>query len=109
MALTIVIIQLFDIVLHAETGQLEIIRVTSNLVILTWLAILISGRWKTKFLPASFAVIGAYLMLNAIFLAQEGIVNVEQGGGLRVTLFLLVFFTTVLSALLIYTQTSREL
>lgn len=44
----------------------------------------------------------AYLVLNIIFLMLEGITNAEQGGGLRVTLFVLVLLTATLSTLLTY-------
>lgn len=43
-------------------------------------------------------VIAAYLLLNLVFLALNGLTNPEQGGTLRVTLFMLVFITVMLSA-----------
>lgn len=101
-AIGIAIVQLLDIILHAATDQLEPVRVTSNLVILVWLGILAVGNINIRFLPAALAAIGTYLVLNMIFLAREGIYNLEQGGGLRVTLILLMFLTITLSALLIY-------
>jgi len=104
--LGIVIIQLLDIVLHAATDQLEIIRVTSNLVILTWLATSFSGRVKNLF-PISLGAIGAYLLLNVLFLAREGIYNMEQGDSLRVTLFVLLLLTVAFSTLLIYRRNTH--
>jgi len=98
----IALLQLFDIFIHAVTDQLEILRVTSNMIILLWLAIAATGKFNGKFLQIAMGSVGAYLILNIIFLAFGGVRNMEQGGELRVTLFLLVFLTTALSALLIY-------
>jgi hypothetical protein len=98
----IAVIQLADIIIHAATNQLEIIRVSSNLIILLWLAVVILNRYKMKFLQISIGSIGLYVILNYIFLAREGLTNPEQGGSLRITLFLLIFLTVTLSALMSY-------
>ena len=98
----IVLLQLFDIFIHAVTDQLEILRVTSNIIILLWLAIAETGKFNGKFPQIAAGSVGAYLILNITFLALEGVRNMEQGGELRVTLFLLIFLTTALSILLIY-------
>jgi hypothetical protein len=50
--------------------------------------------------PVAAGSIGAYLVLNILFLTLEGVTNPNRGGGLRVMLFLLVFLTVVLSTLL---------
>ncbi len=97
----IALLQLFDILIHAVTDQLEILRVTSNMIILLWLAIAAAGKFNGKFLQIAMRSVGAYLILNITFLALEGVRNMEQGGELRVTLFLLIVLTTALSALLI--------
>ncbi len=96
----ITIIQLFDIIIHAATNQLEILRVSSNVIILLWLATVAMGKFNVKFLQLAVSSIGAYLVLNIIFLAINGVTNTEQGGGLRTTLFLLAFLTITLSTLL---------
>ena len=100
----VAIIQLLDIIIHAATNQLEILRVSSNVIVLLWLAIVAIGKLNAKFLQIAASSIGAYLVLNIIFLAINGATNAEQGGGLRVTLFLLVFLTITLSTLLAYLQ-----
>jgi hypothetical protein len=100
----IAVIQLLDIIIHAATNQIEILRVSSNIIILLWLAVVASGKVNTKFLAVAISSIGLYLVLNLVFLAREGITNVEHGGELRVALFLLMLLTITLSALLIYTQ-----
>ena len=103
----IALLQLFDILIHAATDQLEILRVTSNIIVLVWLTIAAAGKFSGKFLQIAMGSVSAYLILNITFLALEGVRNMEQGGELRVTLFLLVFLTTALSALLIYIRGRR--
>ncbi len=98
----IAVIQLTDIIIHAASNQLEIIRVSSNLIILLWLMVFMLNWYKTKFLQISISSIGLYVILNFIFLAREGLINPEQGGSLRITLFLLMFLTVTLSALMFY-------
>lgn len=95
--IAIALVQLLDIVLHAATNQLEPLRVSSNLVILLWLAITASGRLGDKFRWLAWAATGIYLLLNLVFLALEGITNPEQGGTLRVALLLFVLLTLVFS------------
>lgn len=98
----IAIIQLLDLIIHAATNQLEIIRVTSNVVILLWLAFVASGKANIRFRGIAIRSISLYLILNIIFLESEGLTNAEPGGGFRVVLFLLMFLTLVLSAALTY-------
>ncbi len=56
-------IQLVDIVIHAATNQLEIIRVFSNLIILAWLTVLMLNWFKKEvvanFYPVHWAVYGS--------------------------------------------------
>jgi hypothetical protein len=95
----IVIVQLIDILLHAATHQLELLRVSSNLVILLWLAITASGRLNTQFRLSALVSIAAYLVLNLVFMGLFGVTNPEQGGAFRVSLFVLIIITVVLSGL----------
>ena len=98
----IALIQLFDIVIHARTDQLEPLRVTSNIIILLWLFFWVLRKLDIKSFVTSIGVVGSYLVLNIIFLAREGITNPQQGGQLRIMLILLVFLTITLSTLLSY-------
>lgn len=99
LSIGIAIIQLLDLFIHAVTDQLEIIRVSSNLIILVWLAGVTLGWFNAKFLPVAIGSLGLYFFLNVIFLVREGLTNPEQGGGLRTTLFLLMFLTVTFSSL----------
>ncbi len=96
----IALTQFFDIIIHATTDQLEPLRVSSNIVVLLWLAIVAYGKLGTKLPPIAIGSIGAYLVLNVVFLLLEGFTNPEQGGALRSLLFLLVLLTLALSSLL---------
>jgi len=105
--IVIVLIQLFDIIIHVSTDQAEPIRIASNVVIIVWIIATLAGWLKEYFRNISVAAIGIYLILNFVFLAQNGLTNPEQGGALRTTLFLLVFLTVTLSALFTFrTSTS---
>lgn len=42
--IVIAILQVFDILIHAAADQLEFLRVTANIIILVWLAIVFLGR-----------------------------------------------------------------
>ena len=97
--IVIAIVQVFDILIHAATDQLEFLRVTANVILLTWLAIVFFGRLGQVSKVASAGAIGLYLLLNLIFLLQAGFTNPDQGGAPRTMLFILVFLTIVLSTL----------
>lgn len=100
LCLIIVVVQLFDIAIHAASDQLEPLRVASNVIVLLWVVAVVAGWLRGRFRPISITAISTYLLLNLIFLAQEGVTNPNQGGALRTTLFLLVFLTMALSTLL---------
>lgn len=98
----VALIQVFDIVIHAATNQLEFLRVMSNVIILIWLAVTAWGKGAAQFLHTAIGSIGLYLFLNILFLAREGLTNPDQGGDLRTTLFMLVLLTVLLSFFLTY-------
>jgi len=91
-------VQLFDIIIHVATNQLEPIRVASNVLILLWLGIVASGRIKAQFTGVTGALLGGYLGLNLFFLATAGLTNPEQGDAPRIMLFVLIILTLALSA-----------
>ena len=102
LGIVIVLIQLFDIIIHVSTNQAEPIRITSNVIIIAWIVAALADWLKERFRNISIAAIGTYLILNLIFLAQNGLTNPGQGGALRITLLLLVSSTLTLSVLLTY-------
>ena len=67
LGLGIALLQLFDIFIHAATDQLEILRVTSNIIVLVWLAIAAAGKFNGKFLQIAMGSVSAYLVLNITF------------------------------------------
>lgn len=97
---SIAFVQVFDIFIHAATDQLEFMRVTSNIIVLIWLALFFLTRLGRGTKSVSFGVIGFYLLLNLIFLFQEGFTNPEQGDTPRIMLFVLVTLTSILSLIL---------
>lgn len=99
LGVVIILIQLFDIIIHVSGNQAEPIRIASNVVIIVWIVSTLAGWLKERFRHISIAAIGTYLILNLVFLAQNGLTNPEQGGALRVMLFVLVFLTVTVSAL----------
>lgn len=97
--IVIAIVQVFDILIHAATNQLELLRVTANIILLIWLAIVFFGRLGQVSKAISAGAISLYFLLNLIFLFQAGFTNPDQGGAPRTMLFILVFLTIVLSTL----------
>jgi CDP-diglyceride synthetase len=104
MQILLALLQIFDIIIHAATNQLEPLRVTSNLVILIWLAAVAFRKIEISFRTTSLGAIGLYLLLNIAFLMREGFTNPEQGGELRIMLFVLVFLTTLFSTIFTFRQ-----
>ena len=93
----LILIQLFDILIHAFTDQLELLRVLSNAVLLGWIGygFLRSSSQISK--GIGYGALTIYLLLNIVFLTMFGIRNPSQGDTLRIVLFILVGLTTGLS------------
>lgn len=87
-------VQLFDIVIHAATDQLELLRIGSNIVILVWLGWLLFGNTLARSKSAGYSAVSIYIVLNIVFLMIFGATNPEQGDALRTMLFLLIALTT---------------
>ncbi len=84
---TLVVVQIIDIAIHVGTGQAEPIRILSNIVLGLWALWSVFG---TPIARMGLVAIALYLVLNATFIAMHGLTNPDQGGALRVTLFVLV-------------------
>ncbi len=91
----LVLVQLIDIGVHVASGQVEPLRIAASLLILGWLAARSRGQAQIRTIQLS--VVGAYLALNLLFLAQAGLTNPDQGGQLRIALLIFVLVTTVLA------------
>lgn len=86
-------LQALDITLHIATDQFEPIRILSNVIIsggVIWMAL--SERNARSIAIVSGAL---YLLLNLVFLIQNGIIN-PATDGLRLPLFAFVIFTLLL-------------
>lgn len=100
MSIVIVLLQVFDIIIHAATNQLELLRVTANSLIIAAFLAMHNPVMRLK----HWRVVGIYLALNLFFLAREGFTNPATGEP-RTALFILVVLTTALSSLLLYRST----
>ncbi len=107
LAALVALTQVLDIVIHAATNQLEVIRITSNGVIVVWLALVVAQRIVVSFRRVGFAFIGVIWSLNLIFLATQGTIN-PQNGQPRTALFVLVILTITLSSVLIFAYRARQ-
>lgn len=95
LSIGLVLVQLADVALHVATGQFEPMRVVASLMLAAWA--LTAGNAK---MAAGWGALAVYLGLNALFLLQNGLINPEQGGALRITLFVLVLISTALTFLI---------
>ena len=96
LSILIALVQLFDIVIHVGTNQIEPIRIVSNMFIFVWLGIIISGRLNHIAWRIAGGFVGAYVLMNALFLVEEGLIN-PTNGQFRTMLFVLVGVTVSLS------------
>ena len=91
-------LQGLDVLLHVVTGQVEMIRIASNIIIA-------SGAIVAALLPARISRLvlimetAAYLALNIVFLAMNGWINPETGSP-RLPLIIFIAGTLVLAVLL---------
>ena len=88
------LVQGFDVGVHLASGQLEPLRVAASLLIVGWAVVAVVRRDAARGLAVQ-AALGAYLLLNAVFVALEGPTNPAQDGAVRWMLFVLVVATTV--------------
>ena len=103
----ITLVQLFDIVVHVADDMIEPMRITSSVFILVWLGIVLSGRLNHIPWRVASGFVGLYLLLNALFVATEGLTNPDNGDQFRTVLFVLVGVTVALSAWLANTIAKR--
>jgi len=95
-SILIISIQILDIIVHFLTNQLETIRVQSNIVIMMWTIFLfIQTRALSKSIITTISI-SIYLILNLLFIFQNGIVN-SQSGDFRIALIMFVLLTISLA------------
>jgi hypothetical protein len=94
LAWVVILLQVFDVVVHAATDQIEPLRVAANFLVAgsAIVALVRSAAARGLAVPTA---LGAYLLLNAVFVALEGFTNPDQGGAVRWMLFALIAATTV--------------
>jgi hypothetical protein len=85
-------VQALDVALHVATDQFELIRAASNLVAVCGATgiFFTSKHARSAWLLAS----ASYLLLNAIFIAQNGVIN-PVTGDLRLPLIGFVIVTLI--------------
>lgn len=93
----ITLVQLFDIVIHVANDMIEPIRMAASVIIFVWLSIVLSGRLNHIPWRVASGFVGVYVLLNALFLATEGLTNPDNGDQFRTVLFVLVGVTVTLS------------
>ncbi|MEL6271240.1 MAG: hypothetical protein AAFV33_02045 [Chloroflexota bacterium] len=103
----IALVQVFDIVVHVTNDMIEPIRLLSNAFIFVWLGVVLSGRLNQMAWRVMAGFVGVYVLLNVIFLAQNGLTNPENNDEFRTVLFVLVGVTVALSAWLASTLANR--
>lgn len=96
LAIALVAVQMIDVIIHAATNQLEPIRVLSNMLIILWLALAVSGRFAARFQQTAVGFVGVYILLNAYFLVTQGLTNPTSGQP-RTALLVLVALTVAIS------------
>ncbi|MBX3010940.1 MAG: hypothetical protein KF832_05510 [Caldilineaceae bacterium] len=95
--LVLAFIQLFDLIIHVVSDQIEPLRITANVIILLWVALAARGGTKHQHPIIAGGAISLYLLLNLIFLTRAGLTNPAQGGQIRIMLLLLVGVTVALA------------
>ena len=107
---SLIVIQLIDIAIHVAIDQVEPIRVLSNLIIIGWVATFWFARsWvESRKWAISLSAISLYLLLNLIFLAQNGLTNPHNGDAPRTALFIFVILTCALSLYSAGSSSSRS-
>jgi|TARA_B110000305_G_scaffold239674_1_gene308123 hypothetical protein len=92
----IAVIQIFDIIIHIATSQIEPIRVIASTVLL--IAIAVPRLTESRRIIWALGLSGKYLLLNVLFVLEDGFTHAGTGEP-RVLLVLIVLSTTLLGVL----------
>ena len=93
--LSILVIQLFDILIHIAVDRIEPLRIASNVVILLWVILLIKSDVEVK-RRISYVAISIYGVLNVWFIISDRVFTYFTGQELGV-MFALIVSTLTLS------------
>ena len=107
LGIAIVLIQLFDIIIHVATNQVEPIRIAASVIISAWIGLVFWNKLGKSFAVISQAAMTIYIILNVIFINTAGVTNPTNDSP-RLTLFAIVTLTTILATWL-YTICKREI
>lgn len=94
-SIIIVVVQLCDILIHYWTNQFELIRVQSNIIIIMWVFYVSIRQNSILQKIITTASISIYLILNFVFVFENGIIN-PNSNEIRFLLLILVGLTSVL-------------
>lgn len=88
-------IQLFDILIHIAVDRLEPLRIVSNVVILVWVILLLMSNVKVN-RTVSYVAISSYGLLNSFFMISDRVLTYFTGQELGV-IFALIISTLMVS------------
>ena len=100
-AVALILFQILDIVVHIATNQVEVVRIISSVAIILWAVAILGTTLASVQIPSKalmalcVVILLIYLVLNIVFLVQEGAMN---EGRPRIPLFLFVLITLGLGA-----------
>jgi hypothetical protein len=94
-SIIIIVVQLCDILIHYWTNQFELVRVQSNIIIIMWVFYISIRRNSILQKIITTASISIYLILNFVFVFENGILN-PNSNEIRFLLLILVGLTSVL-------------
>ncbi|MDA9228839.1 hypothetical protein N9P10_02030 [Rhodobacteraceae bacterium] len=95
------LIQIIDIAAHVATNQIEILRIISNLIIISWATIFLNQSKK----QTDFLIIASFILLNLFFIFLNGLTN---DGSPRIFFVGSVLTTLVLSAYLVLKKNNED-
>ncbi|MEY2846824.1 MAG: hypothetical protein RL076_2370 [Chloroflexota bacterium] len=96
-ARALVYVSVADVLLHALTQQFEITRAIAALLLVLWVEAWRSHRW------VGWLVVSFYLVVNAWFVLDAGIVN-PSTATLRLPWLIIVVVSLVLSIVVLFQQ-----
>ena len=88
LSISIIVLQFVDVIVHIAMGLPEGLRIAASIIIVGWLGITLAGKLTEKFQSTAFAAIGAYVLLNLVFLFTQNILAAQE------VAFMLVVFVT---------------